>query len=86
MAEKIMARDVSAPRKTFTVNGQEYVLLFDCNALRICEDVYEDHYHRQKNFAEIAEELSRNRIGAIMAILYGALVSGGAELTWQQYT
>lgn len=86
MAEKIMARDMSAPRKTIVVNGQEYTLAFDCNTLRICEDVYEDHYKRQKNFAEIADELARNRLGAIMAILYASLISGGADLSWQQYT
>lgn len=86
MAEQIMARDMSAPKKTIAVNGREYTLVFDCNTLRICEDVYEDHYKRQKNFAAIADELSRNRIGAIMAILYAALISGGAELSWQQYT
>lgn len=81
-------RDVSAPLETLTINGKEYKLRFDNETFRIAEDVYEDHYKRQKNFAEITMELSRTKIGAIMAVLYGAILSATPDLTlpWADFT
>ena len=44
--------------------------------MRVAEDVYEIQYGRSDNFAQIAQALGKGKLGAVMALLYGALVSG----------
>lgn len=81
-------RDLAAPLDTLEVNGKQYKLAFTNETFRLAEDVYEYHYGRSKNFAEIALDLTRSKMGAIMAILYGAIVAATPEtaLTWEDFT
>lgn len=90
MAEEkqVRGRDIAAPLDTLEVNGKQYKLAFTNETFRLAEDVYEYRYGRAKNFAEIAMDLTRSKIGAIMAILYGAIVAAAPEaaMTWEDFT
>lgn len=82
---EIKARDISRPVDSMELDGQSYALAFDLNAFRVAEDVYELQYGRNLNFGDIAQHLATGRIGAIMAVLYGALLSGGLQITWGEF-
>ena len=83
---EVLGRDISRPMDTMELDGQVYPLAHDLNSFRIAEDVYELQYGRNVNFGEIATHLAAGKIGAIMAVLYGALVSGGLSISWQEFS
>ena len=75
--ETIMGRDISRPIDHIELDGVEYPLAFDNACMRVAEDVYELQYGRgMMNFADIVRQLGAGKLGAIMAVLYGALLSG----------
>lgn len=80
------ARDISQPMDRLVFDDKEYILKFDNNAFRLAEDVYELHYGRDCNFAEIISQLAKGKLGAIMAVMYGGMVSGGSEMAWKEFT
>ena len=67
------------------IDGTEYPLRFDNGAFRVAEDVYELYYGRMLNFAQIAQQLAAGKLGAIMAMMYGAMKSAGADMTWAEF-
>lgn len=88
--EEVKGRDISAPVDTMELGGVTYALRHDLNSFRIAEDVYEMHYGRNVSFGTIAQHLAVGRIGAIMAVLYGALTSaqiasGAKIMTWDVF-
>lgn len=83
---EIKGRDISRPVDSMELDGVTYPLAFDLNAMRISEDVYDLHYHRNESYLVIVQHLAAGRIGAIMAVLYGALCSGGLEMAWEEFT
>ena len=90
MAEKmqkseIKARDISRPVDSMELDWETYALAFDLNCFRVAEDVYELQYGRNLNFGDIVQQLAAGKIGAIMAVLYGALLSGGLAISWADY-
>lgn len=78
-AEPVRGTDISKPLDHLEMDGDTYPLAFDMNAMRVAEDVYEIQYGRVLGFADIIRHLVAGRIGAIMAVLYGALLSGARE-------
>ena len=82
---EIKARDISRPVDSMELDGQTYALAFDLNCFRVAEDVYELQYGRNLNFGDIVQHLAAGKLGAIMAVLYGALLSGGLHITWADY-
>ena len=82
---EIKARDISRPVDSMELDGQTYALAFDLNCFRVAEDVYELQYGRNLNFGDIVQHLAAGKLGAIMAVLYGALLSGGLSITWADY-
>ena len=74
-----------APITEIVMDGTVYQLRFDLNCFRIAEDIYADEYQKEKNFAEIALELTRGRLSAIMAVFYAAIRSAGNALSWQAF-
>lgn len=78
-------RDVSAPVQHITLDGQHYQLVYNNEAARLAEDVYEQQYGRDVGYYDILAEMAARKHRAIMAVVYGALVAGGAELTWEEY-
>ena len=84
--EEIKARDISWPVDSMELEGQTYPLVFDLAAFRIAEDIYELEYGRNLNFGEILMQLAAGKLGAIMAILYAALKSGGLDMDWAGFS
>lgn len=82
---EIKARDISRPMDSMELDGHTYALAFDLNCFRVAEDVYELQYGRNLNFADIVQHLAAGKLGAVMAVLYGALLSGGMSITWKDY-
>ena len=87
---EIKGRDISAPVDSMELDGVTYALRHDMNSFRIAEDVYELYYGRNVSFGTIALHLAAGRIGAIMAVLYGALASaqvaaGKVPMTWKEF-
>lgn len=80
-----MAKDISAPLNHLEIDGKEYRLRFDNGAFRVAEDVYELYYGRMLNFAQIAQQLAAGKLGAIMAMMYGAMQSAGADMSWAEF-
>lgn len=89
---EVRGADISRPIDRIELGGKEYPLAFDHACMRVAEDVYELQYGRNVNFADILRYLAAGKLGAIMAILYGALLSGAAAhgeeaepMTWREY-
>ncbi len=78
-------RDIAAPEMTVTLNGTRYVLKFNNKAARVCEDVYAEQYGRDVGYYAILKEASRFMHRALMALYYGALIGGGADVSWAQF-
>lgn len=78
-------RDLAAPVTEMTVGGQKCPLIFNMEAFRLAEDLYEDVYGKEKNFTEIALELTNGRLRAIMAMYYAAIRAGGTEMSWDAF-
>ena len=88
--ENVRAVDISAPLDRIELGGTEYPLRFDLACMRVAEDVYEIQYGRSDNFAQIAQALGKGKLGAVMALLYGALLSGitaekGEPMDWGEF-
>lgn len=83
--EALRGRDVSAPIQSIELEGQRYTLAFTNKAARVAEDVYEQIYGKDVGYAEILVLLARAKYSAIMAIFYGALVAGGADMSWEEF-
>lgn len=89
--KEIMGRDITRPTDHLELGGVDYPLAFDLACMRVAEDVYEVQYGRNVNFANIVMYLAAGKLGAIMAILYGALLSGAKSskaepMTWEEFT
>ena len=87
---EIRGVDISRPLDHLEMDGENYPLAFDMNSMRVAEDVYELQYNRILGFADIIRHLTAGRIGAIMAVLYGALLSGATAsdatpMTWGEF-
>lgn len=78
-------RDMAAPVKDITIKGIVYPLKFNNYSARLAEDVYEDQYGKDKNYTDILQELSRGKYRAIMAVFFGAMVSGGHSMSWADF-
>lgn len=84
-AKPVRARDISAPEKHITIGGKQYVLRFSNTAIRIAEDVYAERYGRDVGFTVILRDLSNSKYKAVMALYYGALCAGGADVSWDAF-
>ena len=79
------ARDISAPVQHISFGERSYTLCYNNMAARVAEDVYEQQYGRDVGYYDILDEMQRHKHRAIMAIVFGALVAGGAEITWEDF-
>ena len=78
-------RDVSAPVTHITIDGRRYALAFNNRSARIAEDIYEQVYGKDVGYAEILAALAKFKYKAVMAMFYGAMVAGGAEIDWETF-
>lgn len=79
------ARDIGAPIQHITLDGQRYMLTFSNKAARVAEDVYEQIYGLDVGYADILKSLAQFKYKAVMAVFYGALIAGGADMDWQTF-
>lgn len=84
--QPLRGQDIDAPQDVIELDGKMYPIRFDNTTFRVAEDVYELEYKRNLNFVDIAAQLSAAKLGALMAIFYGALVAGGADMTWAAFS
>lgn len=66
-------------------DGTKCRMDFDLGALAHAEGVYEDHFGRIAGIHEIIGELVQGRARALMAITYGAMLSAGEKITWDDF-
>ena len=87
MKEKSAVRGsaLAAPADYMILDGTRYRLVFDLKQARIAEDIYELQYGRSVSYFVIAQHLAQGRLGAMMAVYYAALVSGGTDMPWEEY-
>ena len=78
-------RDMSAPVEYITLNDTRYQTVYDNQTARLAEDVYEQQYGKDVGYGEILQGIARGKYSAIMALFYAAIVSGGAQLTWEDF-
>lgn len=90
--ENLRGADISRPMDHIELAGESYPLAFDLASMRVAEDVYELQYGRNLNFADIVRHLAAGKLGAVMAVLYGALLSGSRDnaekepMTWAEFS
>lgn len=83
--EKQRGRDLVAPAQTVTLNGITYQLKWCNKQARITEDVYADQMGRDVSYMEILQDLEKRKHRAMQACIYGALIAGGAVMTWEEF-
>ena len=78
--------DMRVNQRVLELNGKAYKLDFDMQAFSYAEQVYKAQFDRDVNVAEIIRDLFDVKISAVMAFCYGAMRSGGAAITWQEFS
>ena len=78
-------RDMSAPVEFITLNGTQYKTVYNNQTARIAEDVYEQQYGKDVGYGEILKGIAKGKYRAIMALFYAAIISGGAQLSWEDF-
>ncbi|MDL2317661.1 hypothetical protein LJC74_01015 [Eubacteriales bacterium OttesenSCG-928-A19] len=89
MSETVKGRDISAPMQDITINGRRYQMVFNNYAIRLMEDVYDQHFDKDYGFTEILEDLKRFKYRAMQAFYYAGLCAGlqpgDAPLSWEEF-
>ncbi len=70
-------RDMSAPVEFITLNGTQYKTVYNNQTARIAEDVYEQQYGKDVGYGEILKGIAKGK--------YSAIISGGAQLSWEDF-
>lgn len=83
--EETRGRELIAPVRHITLNGQSYALAFSNEAIRTAENVYEEHYHRDYGFERILQDIVKRKYYAVMAFFYGVVIAGGSTMTWAEF-
>ena len=81
----IRGRDMAAPEKCVTFNGQIWPLKFNNRAARIAEDVYAEQFGRDVGYYAILAEVAVPKHRAIMALVYAGITAAGAEVDWEDF-
>lgn len=78
-------RNLLPPLREIIMGGEKYRLVFDNRALVAAEAVYEDEYGKNFGIYQIMQECAVPKQRAIMAVIYAAMRSGGANMTWENF-
>ena len=81
----VRGRDVDAPVKYVTFDGQRYPMVFNNRAARITEDIYEEKYGRDIGYYGVLAEVEIPKHRAIMAMVYASIAASGAEISWEDF-
>ncbi len=83
--EQERGRDISAPVRNITIDGQKFALVFNNRTARLAEDVYEEHFGRDTGYAAILNDLAKGKYRAVLAVFYGAMASGGCDMPFEEF-
>lgn len=83
--EETRGRELEAPVKHITLDGQSYALVFSNEAIRTAEDIYETVYHKDYGFERILQDIVKRKYYAVMAFFYGVISAGGSPMTWAEF-
>lgn len=79
-------RAMMAPVETVKLSdGTTRRMEFDMGAFAHAENAYELHFGKCVNVNVIIGELARQQMRSVMAMAYGAMISAGEKLTWEQF-
>lgn len=81
------AKDIKSPARVIELNGATYRMDFDMEALAQAEQVYADHFGKpEANVNQIMTDLFAAKMSAVMAFCYGAMISAGEKVTWEDFS
>ena len=85
MGYDIAVREYLKPRRTFCVDVDEKgnAPVPGMLVTRVVE--LRDEYGRDVGYTEILKALANFKYKAVMAVFYGALIAGGAEMDWETF-
>ena len=82
----IKGRDISAPVRHVTWNGQQYPMIYNNRTARIVEDVYAQEYgYPEKGYYDALAELAIPKHRAVMAMAYAAIRAAGVEISFEEF-
>ena len=80
-----MLPTMKAATEMVRLGDKTWQMDFDMGALAMAEQVYRQRFGQTQTVYEIVEQIFEVQTSAIMALAYGALVSGGAKISWEQF-
>lgn len=78
-------KDVTAPIRHLTIDGETYELVFNNRFIREVETVYDADYGSPKPAPVAFAEAREGMIRAIYALFYAAARSGGLKMTFADF-
>ncbi|MEG0901217.1 MAG: hypothetical protein RSG96_03790 [Clostridia bacterium] len=85
MENEARGRDMLAPVEHITIDGKTYKMVYNNQAARIAEDIYEQYYGKDVGFADILQGIIKGKYSAIMALFYAGMAAGGCEMAWPEF-
>lgn len=67
-------------------NGATYRMDFDMAALANAEGIFEDKFGKSVGVDAIIADLVQAKARAMMAFAYGAMLSAGEKITWEDFS
>lgn len=67
-------------------NGETYRMDFDMAALANAEGIFEDKFGKSVGVDAIIADLVQAKARAMMAFAYGAMLSAGEKITWEDFS
>lgn len=80
-----MSASIRTTSAVIKINGTHYKMDFDLMALSVAEQVYSRQYGGTANTYLILAEIMQVQTSAIMALAYGAMISAGEKITWDEF-
>lgn len=81
-----MNASIKTSHTMLDLNGKTYQMDFDLGALAGAERVYKQRFGQPCDTYQIISEIFEVQTSAIMALAYGAMISGGEKLSWENFS
>lgn len=76
---------IRAASVILNLDGRAFKMDFDLMALSVAEMVYRQHYEQQIDTFGVIQQIFAVQTSAIMAMAYGAMVSAGEKIAWEDF-
>ncbi len=80
------ALDLRPVERVVRIGKEDYRLDFDHLAISHAEQIYATQFDREPNGGIILTELLAGAMSALMAMVYGAIRSGGRAMSWETFS